>query len=131
MGSVNSDQAAAGADPTGVTSGCVGVTAADAVEGALVPAVFVAVTVNVYLCPLVRPVTVRGERVPVTVCPPLAGVVVSVAVTVYPVMADPPSLVGGVKVTVACPLPAVAETPVGAPGVLAGVVAGVTAAEAV
>ena len=38
-----------------------GVTAVLAVDGALVPAALVAVTVNVYAVPLVRPVTVHGE----------------------------------------------------------------------
>jgi hypothetical protein len=37
-------------------------------------------------------------------------------VTVYEVIAEPPSDAGGVNVTVACPFPAVAATPVGAPG---------------
>jgi hypothetical protein len=37
-----------------------GVAAADAVEAAPVPDAFVAVTVNVYEVPFVRPVTVHG-----------------------------------------------------------------------
>ena len=36
-------------------------------------------------------------------------------------MADPPFEAGGVKETVAWPLPAVAETEVGAPGTVSGV----------
>ena len=36
-------------------------------------------------------------------------------------MADPPLEAGAVKDTVACAFPAVAETPVGAPGTVAGV----------
>jgi len=32
------------------------------------------------------------------------------------VMPLPPSVAGGVQLTVACPLPAIAETPIGAPG---------------
>lgn len=113
----------------GVIAGATGVTALEAAEETLVPTVLVAVTVNVYLSPLLRPVTVMGEPVPVAVCPPLPGVVVSVAVTVYPVTAEPPSLAGGVKATLACPAPAVAATPVGAPGAVAGTT-GMTAAVA-
>jgi hypothetical protein len=39
------------------------------------------------------------------------------------VIALPPVLAGGVKPTVACALPAMAATPVGAPGTVAGVTA--------
>jgi hypothetical protein len=42
-------------------------------------------------------------------------------VTVYPVIALPPLLTGAVKVTLACALPPVAVTAVGAPGTVAGV----------
>ena len=38
-------------------------------------------------------------------------------------MADPPLDAGAVHDTVACPLPATADTPVGAPGTVAGVTA--------
>src|SRR5436305_1865233 len=58
--------------------------------------------------------------VQVAVWPPLAALVWSVAVTVYLVMAAPPSLAGGVKLTVAWVLPAVAVPIVGAPGAVAG-----------
>ena len=58
--------------------------------------------------PLVRPVTVIGELAPLAVAPP------GVAVTVYPVIAEPPSFVGAVNDTVAWVFPAVADTPVGA-----------------
>jgi hypothetical protein len=37
---------------------------------ALVPTLLVAVTVNVYAVPLVRPVTVRGDDAPLAVNPP-------------------------------------------------------------
>ena len=37
-------------------------------------------------------------------------------VTVYPVIAEPPFEAGATHVTVACPFPAVAVNPVGAPG---------------
>ena len=49
------------------------------------------------------------------------------AVTVYPVMAEPPSLTGAVHDTTAWAFPAVAEAPVGAPGAVAdGVVTDVS-----
>ena len=38
-------------------------------------------------------------------------------------MADPPLEAGAVKLTLAWPLPATADTPVGAPGTVAGVTA--------
>ena len=61
--------------------------------------------------PLVSPVIVIGLAVPDLVMPP------GFDVTVYEVMGLPPSDAGGVKLTVARALPAVALTPVGAPGV--------------
>lgn len=64
---------------------------------------------------MVSPVTVSGLALPLAVWPP------GVAVTVYPVMFDPPLLVGTEKLTVAWPLPAVAEGLAGTPGALAGV----------
>ena len=45
------------------------------------------------------------------------------AVTVYPVTADPPLLVGAVNVIVACASPLAAVTPVGAFGTVDGVAA--------
>ena len=62
-----------------------------------------------------RPVTVIEVPAPVAVMPP------GLDVTVYEVMGLPPFEAGGVKVTVACAFPAVAVTPVGAPGTVAGV----------
>ena len=50
--------------------------------------------------------------VPVAVTVIFPGTVV----TIYPVIELPPSLVGAVKLTVACPSPATAVTFVGAPG---------------
>ena len=50
------------------------------------------------------------------------------AVTVKPVMALPPSLVGAVQLTVACAWPGLANTAVGTPGAVG--VAGVTAFDA-
>jgi len=74
---------------------------------------------------LVSPVTVIGEDVPVavTAVPPPAGV----AVTVYPVIADPPVFVGAVNLTVALPLLPLAEILVGTLGAIG---AGVTADDA-
>ena len=47
-----------------------GVTLFEAAEAAPVPALFVAVTVNVYAVPFDRPVTVIGEATPLAVSPP-------------------------------------------------------------
>ena len=55
--------------PGAVTVGA-GVTEDDALEVVPVPTALVAVTVKVYAVPLVRPVTVIGEAVPVAVIPP-------------------------------------------------------------
>ena len=68
-----------------------------------------------YEVPLVNPVHVYVVPLPVHVAP--AGE----DVTVYPVIADPPLLVGAVNVTVAAPeAELVAATDVGAPGTVAG-----------
>jgi hypothetical protein len=77
--------AAAAVPMIGAPGTGLGVTAALAREAAEVPTALVAVTLNVYAVPLVRPVTVAAVApVVVAVCPP------GVAVTVYPVMAEPP-----------------------------------------
>jgi hypothetical protein len=61
------------------------VTRFDALDGAEVPVALVAVTVNVYDVPLVRPVTVAVvEPLVVAVFPP------GLDVTVYLVMVEPP-----------------------------------------
>jgi hypothetical protein len=91
-----------------------GVTLLEAADAGPAPTPLVAVTVNVYAVPLARPRTVHGDVAHVTVCPPDD-------VAVYDVMVEPPLLAGGVKVTVACALPAVAVPIVGAPGTVAGV----------
>lgn len=93
----------------GAPGAAAGVTEFDWAEAMPVPAAFVAATVKVYAVPFVRPVTVIGDAVPDAVIPPGDDV------TVYPVMADPPFDAGGVKVTVACALPAVAVPMVGVP----------------
>jgi hypothetical protein len=67
--------------------------------------------------PLVRPVTVIGEAAPEAVMPP------GLEVTVYDVIALPPSETGAVNDTVASVLPATADGEVGAPGTEAGVTA--------
>jgi len=80
---------------------------------------FAAVTVIVYAVPLTRSGTVIGPDVPVkAVRPPvLAGD----NMTVYPVMALPPSDAGGEKFTVICESPGVAVTFCGAVGTVTGV----------
>jgi hypothetical protein len=58
------------ADVAPATGGAIGVTEFENPEGRPVPAAFVAVTLNTYVVPLVRPVTVIGELVPVPVIDP-------------------------------------------------------------
>jgi phosphoribosylcarboxyaminoimidazole (NCAIR) mutase len=77
-----------------------------------------ATTVNVYEVPFVSPLTAQDRPPPVThVAPP------GEAVTVYPVIGLPPSEDGAIHMTSAEALPAVAVTPVGAPGTVAGTTA--------
>jgi hypothetical protein len=97
---------AGGAGPTGTT-------ATEASDAGPTPTAFLAVTVNEYAVPFARPVTVQD--VPVAVHDWSPGD----AVTVYPVMADPPLLTGAVQDTDACALPAVGGLMVGAPGTFA------------
>ena len=73
----------------------------------------VAVTVNVYAVPLVKPDNV--ELRPVAVIPVHVEHAGDDAI-VYPVIGEPPSLTGAVHDTTADASPAVANTPVGAPG---------------
>ena len=93
-----------------------GVDEADALEATESPLMLVALTVNVYAVPFVRPVMVNGDVVPEIVEP-------SLAVTVYPVTDDPPLLVGAVNETVTCASPLATVTPVGALGTVDGVAA--------
>ena len=95
----------------GVVAGVAALLALDALP---VPTSFVAVTLNVYAVPLVRPVTVSGELAPLAVNPP------GLEVTVYEVIAEPPFEDGAENVTTTSPLPRVAVPMVGAPGVVAG-----------
>jgi len=73
---------------------------------------------------LVSPVTVAETAggLPVTVTGVCAAEPIN-GVTVYLVIALPPLLDGAVQLTVAAALPAVAVTPVGAPGTSLGVTA--------
>jgi hypothetical protein len=66
---------------------------------------------------------VIGLAEPLAACPP------GDAATLYDVIAEPPFEAGAVKLTVAWPSPATADTPDGAPGTVepAGGAAGVTA----
>ena len=100
-----------------------GVTAFEGLEAGLSPIAFVATTVKVYCCPFVSPVTVSGPAAPDATLPPGEDV------TLYSVIGVPPFEDGAVKEIVAWPFPAVAATPVGAPGaVFPGT--GVTGADA-
>ena len=100
---------------TGVTTpdGAVGVTLNDAAEAADMPPAFLAVTVNVYAVPFVRPNTVHasGPLVHTHVFPP------GCEVTVYPVIGEVPPQAGAAHDTTLCAsAPLEAETLVGAPG---------------
>jgi hypothetical protein len=104
---------------TGASGGVsVGITACERSEGEPAPITLLAVTVNVYEMPLVRPDTVQGfTRAQTTaVCDdePTYGV------KVYPVIASPPFDAGAVQATVAEPTPAVALEITGVPGTVAG-----------
>ena len=109
--------------PVGASGTILGITDPDAAEATEFPAALVATTVKVYDTLVVKPVTTRGELVPVVVKPPGEDV------TVYAVIVLPPSEAGALKATLAWALPAVATGPVGAPGTVIGVTA-VDAAEA-
>lgn len=64
---------------------------------------------------MARPVTLQVVPMVLQVAPP------GWAVTVYPVIGDPPSDPGGVQLRLACWLDVAADKPVGAPGVVRGV----------
>ena len=93
-----------------VKGGGPGVTAVEAAEATELPTELVATTVKVYAVLFVKPVTFIGEEPPDTVTPP------GLDVTVYPVITLPPLFVGATNATLAEAFPAVATTPVGAPG---------------
>jgi hypothetical protein len=98
----------------GASGVVLGVTALLGAEATPVPMALVAVTVNVYAVPFVRPGTVIGELAPPAVKLP------GFEITVYPVIGDPLAF-GATNDTVALATPAAAVTPVGALGA-AGVV---------
>jgi hypothetical protein len=90
-----------------------GVTALDGGDASLIRSdAFVAVTVNVYDTPLVRPGTVSDNVAPSTIAVAPFGD----AVTLYEVMGLPPLSSGGDHETVAEASPAVAVTDCGALG---------------
>ena len=100
-----------------------GTTLTDAVDIAPVPFAFVALTVQVYDFPFVRPETRIGELAPVF--DPAAPPFDDAHATLYPLMGLPP-LNGATNNTVNCPLPTPA---VGCPAAF-GTVLGMTAADA-
>jgi hypothetical protein len=103
--------ASTGVDVTGVAA-ATGVTAIEAADDAEFPAGLVATALNVYGVPLVK-LENDAEKVSLfvdTMIPPGEDV------TVYPVIADPPLLLGAFHVTPTLPSPAVADAPVGASG---------------
>jgi hypothetical protein len=92
-------------------------------EAGPLPTLLFAVTVKRYAVPLLRPVTVQVavEGVAVQVLAPGKDM------TVNPVIAAPPVLVGAVHRIEASALPPVAATSVGAPGTVVGVTEGLAA----
>ena len=64
------------ATPVGAPGTVAGVTEFDTVDGELVPAAFVAVMVNVYAVPLLKPVIVIGDEPPFAVKLPMFDVTV-------------------------------------------------------
>ena len=110
-----------------------GTTLAEAVDAAEEPAAFEAFTVNVYVTPFVRPVTTQLVATVVQTTSPATGpasttpadVTTAVAtVTTKPLTAAPPLSTGAVQETVVEPFwNDVPDTPVGAPGTVAGMIA--------
>jgi len=105
----------------GAPGGADGVAAEEAIEASEKPASFRALTVNVYLVPFSKPLTTHvlvgwtAEQL----APP------GLAMTAYPTIAEPFVLVGAVhETTLWRSAFDVAVTPVGAPGLPAGMVAG-------
>ena len=95
-----------------------GVTELDGADGLLVQASLAAVTVKVYVVLFARPSTVEVRVAPSSTAVTPAGL----EVTVYWVMALPPSEAGAVQLTVAWLSPATADTSVGGPGGPTGVI---------
>ena len=96
--------------------GLPGTAAFDGCDGSDVPVALVAVTVNVYDTPFVNPLTVHdnGPVVQVHCAPP------GDAVTVYPVIVEPPVHAGADHDTVAWLSPGTPDAPVGEPGTVIG-----------
>jgi ethanolamine utilization microcompartment shell protein EutS len=102
--------------PVGAPGAADGTIGFDGSDAAPVPDLFVATTLNVYAVPLVRPVIGHVNK-PVVVQNLFPGV----AVTLYPVIAAPPSETGVVQVIVERPdSAAVAPTPIAVPGTVDG-----------
>ena len=102
----------------GAPGAAAGDTGGDAALGPDIPTAFVAVTVNLYGWPLVKPVTSQVNA-PAVVhdLPP------GLEMTVYPVTRAPPSVAGASQETATLPTPGTPDTPVGAPGTVPGVTA--------
>jgi hypothetical protein len=101
-------------------------TAIDAVEVSEMPIAFVAVATYLYSVPFVSPVIVQLVVGALTVHVLFGDSGLpdaSSAVTVYEVIAEPPLFCGAVNETTADAFAVVAVTPVGGPGILAGVTA--------
>src|SRR4051812_30331187 len=99
---------------------------ADESDGVPVPSALMAATVNVKGRPFVSPPIVCVVEEERNVCDgrvpdPSNGV------TTYPVMGRPPFATGATHDTSAAPFPAIAATPVGAAGTVAGVTGGLGA----
>jgi hypothetical protein len=101
-------------------------TAIEAVEVSEIPIALLAVATYLYSVPFVKPVTVQlvAGAFTVHVLFGDSGLPeVSRAVTVYEVIAEPPLSSGAVNETTADAFAVVAVSPVGGPGILAGVTA--------
>ena len=101
----------------GAPAGPTGVTELDALDGRDPPAPLFATTVNEYVAPFDRPVTVQlvAPAAALQFRPP------GEAVIVYPIIAAPPLSVGALHEIEALPSPPEADTDVGDPGTVAGV----------
>src|SRR6266513_3904817 len=95
-----------------------GVTEFEAAESAPGPTTFTARTLNVYAVPFVRLLISVAVTFPTAV--DVWAVTPMYGVTVYPLIALPPSDTGAVHDTVAEAFPATAATPVGTPGTVGG-----------
>jgi hypothetical protein len=106
---------------TGWSGTVAGTAVFDGSDGELVPIAFVAVTVHVYVAPLVSGDTTIGFDAPdATPVPPPVD---DVHVAVYPVIALPPSFSGAVKSTEIDATPGVAVPIVGGSGTVAAAAA--------